>query len=165
MPKSLSSSTPLPRAGEGTRCRTLRKEWGWEGAGTPSHPVPPPPGSLQHLHLPANSLQPCLCSPRPTGCPQLHPVPPKTIRTDQDPKAAPPNPPQLCQGLGCKPRAPPKPPPTYRAPTPDPSPYFLSPGAGAAACRGAGTDGVGRGNTDRDILEEGSSRKPLMSLY
>lgn len=92
MPKSLSSSTPLPRAGEGTRCRTLREEWGWEGAGTPSQPVPPPPGSLQHLHLPANSLQPCLCSPRPTGCPQLHPVPPKTIRTDQDPKAAPPPP-------------------------------------------------------------------------
>lgn len=118
MPKSLSSSTPLPRAGEGTRCRTLREEWGWEGAGTPSQPVPPPPGSLQHLHLPANSLQPCLCSPRPTGCPQLHPVPPKTIRTDQDPKAAPPpTPPSFARDWDASPghlQSPPQ--PTERQP-------------------------------------------------
>lgn len=119
MPKSLSSSTPLPQAGKGTCCRTLREEWGWEGAGTPSHPVPPPPGSLQPPHLPANSLQPCLGSPRPTSCPQLHPVPPKTIRTDQDPQAAPPpRPPPALPGTGMQAQGTSKAPPKLQSANP-----------------------------------------------
>lgn len=62
MPKSLSSSTPSPRAGKGTRCGTPGEEWGWEGSSTPSPPASPQP--LQSPHLPL-TLQPCLCSHAP----------------------------------------------------------------------------------------------------